>query len=157
MDTATREGLLPLVAYEPARQPGALGTGPARQLTLDDLFDDIPLQRRATPTWLPRHEELRTVVTALLEAHTGHRPADQLRPWLAPALEQRIKASARTGGPRYTLNRVHATRPSDNAVEACGIAAAATRTLAITARFERGRSGWRCTSFTVLEPGDNRS
>ncbi|MEU6642202.1 Rv3235 family protein [Saccharomonospora sp. NPDC046836] len=127
---------------------------PEGQLTLDDLLAEIPAQLGATP---PRpsldRRRLHRILTALLEVHAGRRPATQLGSWLAPALQRRLRDRARTTGPRYTLHKVYLCRPTDKALEVCGTADTGERVLAVAARFEHDDSSWRCTSFTILEPG----
>lgn len=150
-------GLLPLTSYEPVRNDKHLRrmTPAQGQLTLDDLLATLPSARPATATTRspgPDRRRIHQVLTALLEVHAGRRPAAQLSSWLTPALLHTLRTRARAGGPRYALRGVHFCLPSDTAMEVCGTAYTSARALAVTARFEHGVNGWRCTSFAVLEP-----
>ncbi|WP_199432463.1 Rv3235 family protein [Qaidamihabitans albus] len=153
-------GLLPLNPYEPVRHDdrtprAAVAAG---QLSLDDLLAEVPAQRAAAAPPRPEldRRRLHSLLVALLEVHTGSRPAAQLGPWLAPALQRRLRDSPRTVGPRYTLRKVHACRPAADAVEACGTAYGGGRALAVVARFQYGDGHWRCTYFGLLDPGAHR-
>ncbi|PXY26644.1 hypothetical protein DI005_35525 [Prauserella sp. PE36] len=149
-------GLLPLNPYEPAKGRDASPSTelPEGQLTLDDLLADIPAQRAGgRPRPLLERRQLHRVLAAMLEVHAGRRPAVQLGQWLTPALQRRMRERARMTGPRYTLHKVYTCRPAESVVEVCGTADTGERVLAVTARFEYRRGNWRCTSFTVLEPG----
>lgn len=149
----TRYGVLPLISYEPVRAHTRSRTASQHgQLSLDDL--SVPGRARsaapAQPTSGLDRRMIQTLLTGLLEAHSGRRPVTQLSAWLSPALLLTLRARARTWGPRYLLHRVHVCLPSDTAVEACGTAYAQGRASAVTARFEYGVGGWRCVSFALL-------
>ncbi|PRX49058.1 hypothetical protein B0I33_10391 [Prauserella shujinwangii] len=158
--TSPAGGLLPLTPYEPIRY----GDGPARpavpagQLSLDDLLAEVPAQRTPVPRPRPDLDKRRVhgLLTALLEVYAGGRPATQLGTWLAPPIQRRLRERARVVGPRYTLPKVHASRPATGAVEVCGTAHVGRRAVAAVARFQYRAGAWCCTYFGVLEPGGVR-
>ncbi|MFC4000444.1 Rv3235 family protein [Prauserella oleivorans] len=151
-----KSGLLPLTPYEPP-DPGrpARGAGtPGGQLSLDALLGDIPAQRTAARPNADLHRrQLHRVLTALLEVHTGHRPVAQVDGWLTPALRLALRDRVRVRRPRLALRRVHPCRPADDSLEVAATASAGPRVCAVAARFELDAGSWRCTTFTVLEPG----
>lgn len=154
--------LRPLTPYEPnKRRPPVSAPPPAPddgsgQLTLDLVLPaKLTHECRKPPNGdsAPDQRYLGRVITSVLEATEGRRPAVQVRPLLEPRLYARLFDSARTsGGIRYTLRSVHARQPADNALETCATVHSGRQAFAIAARFERTRSGWRCTRFELLKP-----
>jgi hypothetical protein len=158
--------LRPLTPYEPNKRAATRRT-PASTAPLapDDgsgqLALDLVLRTRVNHECqkppngdsAPDQRYLGRVITTVLEATEGRRPAVQVRPLLEPRLYARLFATARTSsGARYTLRSVHARQPTDSALETCATVHSGRQAFAIAARFEKTRSGWRCTRFEVLKP-----
>jgi hypothetical protein len=91
------------------------------------------------------------MMTTILEACQGRRPATQVRPLLVPELYDRLLATAPPRQP-YVVRSVHTCRPADNVVETCAVVHCGPRALAVAARFETSPTGWRCTEFDLLKP-----
>lgn len=154
--------LRPLTPYEPGRhvaaaRPTAITAGQdgeTGQLTLNLTLPALVAEHRRQPSEgaVPDQRFLGKVITSVLEATEGRRPAAQVRPLLAPSLYARLFATARTSGARYTLRSVHARQPTDNALETCATVHSGRQAFAIAARFEKTRTGWRCTRFELLKP-----
>jgi hypothetical protein len=154
--------LRPLTPYEPnKRRPAVSAVPPAPDDGTGQLALDLALSTRVNHECrkppnghsAPDHRYVGRVITSVLEATEGRRPAVQVRPLLEPRLYARLFANARTsGGNRYTLRSVHARQPADNALETCATVHSGRQAFAIAARFEKTRSGWRCTRFEVLKP-----
>ncbi|MEV6912892.1 Rv3235 family protein [Amycolatopsis sp. NPDC051071] len=93
------------------------------------------------------------LLTTILEACDGRRPAAQVEPILDPALHTVLLARARRRPPGgYRPKSVHLCHPVDGVIEACATVEQSTRFLALAARFERKATGWVCTRFTLLKP-----
>ncbi|MEC3980680.1 Rv3235 family protein [Amycolatopsis sp. H20-H5] len=152
----TTHRLRPLTSCEPARRTTPRRRAlvsvppPDPQLALD-LTPRTELLRRPVPGTLDRRQVGR-LVTAILEAYDGLRPAGQVRPIVAPELFPQLLHGDRGHGPHHHTRNVHTCHPAEGAVEACVTVDCGPRMLALAARFERGTSGWRCTRFQLLEP-----
>lgn len=151
-------GLLPLSPYEPTGEedPPTRPNVAEGQLTLDDLLAELNAEHpapRREPVSAPSRRILHRVMTGLLEVHTGRRPLTQLDAWLTPLVQRRLRAGTpRLDSPRYVLRNIHVCRPAEEALEICATATSHARACAVAARFEHDGNGWRCSSFTVLEP-----
>ncbi len=105
------------------------------------------------PATLDRRQ-IRRLVTTILEACDGRRPAIQVRPIVDPSLYGMLLDRGRRPGDGYVTRSVHLCHPADGAIEACATVEHGTRYVALAARFQRTRSGWLCTRFHLLEPGE---
>lgn len=157
LSTFDASGLLPLTPYEPtdAGEPLQRGDIAAGQLTLDDLITELRAARRTgtgPDIATPGRRMLHRVLAALLEVHTGRRPAGQLDPWLTPLMRRHLRLPSPPNAVRYVLRHIHVCRPTERALEVCGTAYVHERACAVAARLEHGPHGWRCAAFTVLEP-----
>ncbi|MBB3052270.1 hypothetical protein FHS23_003299 [Prauserella isguenensis] len=152
---ADRPRIQPLGDYEPNRLAPA-DRGVARSLPnagFSALLSGIPDQRTGSR---PRRDlskkQVERILGALLEVHSGLRAVTQLTPWLSPELATRMRDDKPHNRPRYRLQSAHLCRTSDDSLEVAATTYARSRTLAVTARFERRAGQWRCTQFAVLDP-----
>ncbi|MCP2255053.1 hypothetical protein LY13_003827 [Prauserella aidingensis] len=158
MSTTTqtdRPRIQPLDDYEPHRT-AATDHGGSRSLPdagIAALLSGIPDQRTGRR---PRRDlskkQVERILGALLEVHSGLRAVTQLAPWLSPELATRMRDDTPQHRPRYRLQSAHLCRTSDDSLEVAATTYARSRTLAVTARFERRAGQWRCTQFAVLDP-----
>ncbi|WP_181776504.1 Rv3235 family protein [Amycolatopsis pittospori] len=127
---------------------------PDNQLVLDlPLIDGGFTQApRPGPDTLDRRQVGR-LVTTILEACDGRRPAVQVEPILDPALHGVLLGRGRPRPPSgYRPKSIHLCHPADGVIEACATVERNTRFLALVARFERTPNGWVCTRFHLLKP-----
>lgn len=106
------------------------------------------------PETLDRRQ-VRRLVTTILEACDGRRPAVQVRPILEPSLYGTLLGNGRRSRGSYMPRSVHLCHPAEGAVEACATVEHGVRFVALAARFQRTSSGWCCTRFHLLQPGTN--
>lgn len=157
--------LRPLTPYEPSERPSvrkvralvrhARGDG---QLALPLQLGPVAPRVADPPASAPMDRQfLGRMMTTILEACQGRRPATQVRPLLVPELYDRLLATEPPGRQPYVVRSVHTCRPADNVVETCAIVHCGPRALAVAARFETSPTGWRCTQFDLLKPRPTRS
>ncbi|MFE6614823.1 Rv3235 family protein [Amycolatopsis sp. NPDC057786] len=127
---------------------------PDNQLVLDlPLFGEAVVEEPRPRPDTPDGRQVGRLLTTILEACDGRRPAVQVRPILDPALHSALLDRGRrrpSGG--YRPKSVHLGHPADGVVEACATVEQNGRCLALAARFERTPSGWVCTRFHLLKP-----
>ncbi|KZB87683.1 Rv3235 family protein [Amycolatopsis regifaucium] len=127
----------------------------------NQLVLDLPLpggEPARTP--VPRQEpdaldgrQVGRLLTTILEACDGRRPAVQVQPILDPALHRVLLDRARRRPPGgYRPKSIHLCHPADGVIEACATVEQNSRCLALAARFERTPTGWVCTRFQLLKP-----
>lgn len=148
-------GVRPLSPYEP---PGSVARQQRRSVDHPDTSGQLALE--LPPTAAPNPDEapsprlelarLRGVLTGLLEVRAGHRPPAQLRHLLREHVYRQLVATSHRPARRYLLRSVHAGYPAPGVCEACGLASAGSRALAVAARFEADDSGWRCSLFELV-------
>jgi hypothetical protein len=92
------------------------------------------------------------MMTTILEACQGRRPATQVRPLLVPELYDRLLTTEAPSRQPYVVRSVHTCLPADDVVETCAVVHCGSRALAVAARFESSPTGWRCTQFDLLKP-----
>jgi hypothetical protein len=157
--------LSPLTPYEPSERPSA---GKVRALVRQARGDGqlaLPLElgpaspRAADPppTAPMDRQFLGRMMTTILEACQGRRPAMQVRPLLVPELYARLLATEPSSRQPYVVRSVHTCRPADDVVETCAVVHCGPRALAVAARFETSPTGWRCTQFDLLKPRPPRA
>ncbi|WP_414939480.1 Rv3235 family protein [Amycolatopsis sp. cmx-11-51] len=152
-----------LQPYEPpyrlAGRPSRLThrvSPPDNQLMLDlplagERFAEAPRPRQAADTLDGR--QVSRLLTTILEACDGRRPAVQVQPILDPALHSALLDRGRRRPPGgYRPKSIHLCHPADGVIEACATVEQNERFLALAARFERTSTGWVCTRFNLLKP-----
>ncbi|WP_052674997.1 Rv3235 family protein [Amycolatopsis orientalis] len=129
---------------------------PDNQLVLDlrlpgKEFAEIPRTEPGPDTLDGR--QVGRLLTTILEACDGRRPAAQIEPILDPALHPVLIARSRQRPPGgYRPKSIHLCHPADGVIEACATVEQNGRCLALAARFERTPAGWVCTRFHLLKP-----
>lgn len=98
---------------------------------------------------LPR-AHIRSVLGLVLEALTGRRPMSQVQGLLGAQLHSRLRRLPQVPEPLLALRTVYGFALPPSAYEVWGTAQGGPRTYAVTARFELGGVGWRCTAFELL-------
>jgi hypothetical protein len=157
--------LSPLTPYEPSERPGVRTVralvphaGGDGQLALPlRLGPATPPAPGPTASAQPDRRFLGRMMTTILEACQGRRPAIQVRPLLVPELYDRLLATEPPGRQPYVVRSVRTCRPADNVVETCAVVHCGPRALAVAARFETSPTGWRCTQFDLLKPRPARA
>ncbi|WP_410580381.1 Rv3235 family protein [Amycolatopsis sp. lyj-108] len=143
--------------YRLAGRPGRAVhrvAAPDNQLVLDlplsgEKIVEVPEPRPDTPDG----RQVGRLLTTILEACDGRRPAVQVRPILDPALHSALLDRGRRRPPGgYRPKSIHLCHPADGVIEACATVEQNDRCLALAARFERTPSGWVCTRFHLLKP-----
>lgn len=120
-----------------------------------------PTPIRRTPTAPPELVVIAAAVaTWFVELDAGRRPLSQLRPFLSPALHERLAARTRhpagrsRRGPRAgVVRRVHVWHVSPGACEASVIVDEPDRVRALAMRLERHRDRWRVVELSRPEEG----
>ncbi len=152
-----------LKPFEPAWRLGPRQDGATHRVPPPDnqLMLDLPLTGVGFPE-VPRPEhdpdtldrrQVGRLLTTILEACGGRRPAAQVEPILDPALRRALLARSRQRPPGgYRPKSVHLCHPASGVIEACATVEQNSRCLALAARFERRPTGWLCTRFTLLKP-----
>ncbi|OXM52170.1 Rv3235 family protein [Amycolatopsis alba] len=128
---------------------------PDNQLVLDlRLAGEPPVVEEFQPAPdTPDRRQVGRLLTTILEACDGRRPASQVRPILDPALHSALLDKGRRRPPGgYRPKSIHLCHPADGVVEACATVEQNGRSLALAARFERTPTGWVCTRFHLLKP-----
>lgn len=129
----------------PAAQTAAGHAGPAPATGDADATAAIPPP--------PAEDDLRWLITALLEAEAGRRSVTPLRKHLSPALFETMARRAGTRPlPRFALGKVHQHHPHTRLLEVCATAHGSVRSWAVISRFEPRWTGWRCTELHWLLP-----
>ncbi len=129
---------------------------PDNQLVLDlplsgERFEETPPPGQGPDTLDGR--QVGRLLTTILEACDGRRPAVQVRPILDPALHSALLDRGRRRPPGgYRPKSIHLCHPADGVIEACATVEQNERFLALAARFERTSTGWVCTRFHLLKP-----
>jgi hypothetical protein len=155
----------PLTQYEPAERPTTRKTRALVRHSRGDGQLALPLPLGAAapreagpPVRAPLDRQfLGRMVTTILEACQGRRPATQVRPLLVPELYDRLLAAEPPSGQPYVVRSVHTCLPADDVVETCATVHCGPRALAVAARFESSPTGWRCTQFDLLKPRPTRA
>lgn len=95
--------------------------------------------------------EVGHLLSMLLEAYDGRRPAAQVRALVAPEVYAGL-SGPRLPRPRHRTQTIHTCTPAPDVVEACARVEADGRSFALAARFTRTPTGWRCERFALLKP-----
>ncbi|TVT62275.1 hypothetical protein FNH05_01105 [Amycolatopsis rhizosphaerae] len=148
--------LKPLKPYEPLEQKAA-SADPGGQLALE-----LGSGRREQPRGRDGQDhsapaQIRAALEAILDARSGRRPVSQLQGLTHPRLYRRLALLPPLKEARFTLRSLRGCRLSPRIYEACGTAHTPSRAFAVTARFERTETGWRCTFFDLVRPRRSRT
>ncbi|GAA4665481.1 MULTISPECIES: Rv3235 family protein [Amycolatopsis] len=97
--------------------------------------------------------QMRSVLNAVLEVRTGRRALSHVQGLVSAQLYAQLGLRPPVPSVRFTVQRVRACPVTPTTWEATATATTATRTYAVTARFDLTDAGWRCTFFDILRPG----
>lgn len=137
----------------PAAPTAARHAGPASATGDADATITDATDATVTIPPPPAEDDLRWLITALLEAEAGRRSVTPLRKHLSPALFETMARRAGTRPlPRFTLGKVHQHHPHTRLLEVCATAHGSVRSWAVISRFEPRWTGWRCTELHWLLP-----
>lgn len=155
-----------LPEYEPPARPAppdphdltdAGGGPPPAPITLVRTPGDGPVWNEPGQV----RDLLWRLVSLVLEALDGRRPADHLRGLVSERLYQSMRTRSRaclTAGLAHRLRTLHTCRPADGIIEVCGVVAVSSARarcpamIAVAGRVERRGDRWRCTALRPLYP-----
>ncbi|HSK25360.1 MAG TPA: Rv3235 family protein [Jiangellales bacterium] len=125
----------------------------------DEELDSLTARRRTPARELPEPRRWTArLAQALAEALGGHRPAQQLLPWVDDEVYATVSMRATTAhgrtqarlAPRPVVRTLRVTSPQDGVVEAGAVVQAGPRCRALALRLEGLDGRWRCTALEVL-------